>query len=268
MSSLLKSSSRELVDFHFKCLQGMYFSEYVPGNNYVLLFSDLIEDAYYNYLAHIDGKLEGILEETTPAFIERGRKPAFYFTPLSSEYKAGAEEAPQGFTKWATDAWMTLGDSTVLANYRTPEGITVERVDESNREEYVKAFAQAYSSDNPDDPYGQLPASYTESLRRSFNYQPKEYKKVYLMARMNDIPVSVVTMFYDDSIAGVYGLGTIHGYRERGVGKSLMAELLREASANGVKQMMLQTEFGSYVEGWYQRMGFKTEFVGTYYVHD
>ena len=84
-----KFEMEALVDFHFKSLQGTYFSEYIVRDGYVLLFSDLVEDSYYNYIAQTTKSLSNILLEVRPLFQERNRKIAIYVTPSSNIYKIG-----------------------------------------------------------------------------------------------------------------------------------------------------------------------------------
>ena len=256
-----------LVDFHFRCLQGMYFSEYMQGEGYILLFSDLVEDSYYNYIAHISGDLETVLEEARPLFASRNRSPALYITPWSEVYKE-KNMIPDTFSEWAADAWMILDDSQPLIDlreYRYPEYVEIEPVHIADRDEYVRVFEHAYTSGDPDDPYGALPAYYGESLWRSFDTGAEGYEKEYVWAKIDGEPVGIGSMLWDDQVAGVYGIGTIPPKQNLGVGTSIMSHLVKRALAKEIPNMVLQTEVGSYVEKWYVKRGFKTIFAGTYY---
>ena len=256
-----------LVDFHFRCLQGMYFSEYLPRENHILLFSDLVEDTYYNYVAHISGDLHRTLRETRTLFTERDRVPALYITPLSDLYTRD-RRVPDGLSEWAVDAWMVLRDSGYLDDYRCPNYVDIEAVSQDDRDAYVNVFEWAYSSEDPDDPYGALPDYYGRTLCRSFDTLPSGYQKQYVWAKIGGKPVGVGSMLWDEHIAGVYSVGTVGSYRNRGVGTSIMAHLVMKARAEGVPNVMLQTELGSPVERWYVEMGFTTVFTGTYYVEE
>jgi len=257
------SDSKALVVFHFQSLQGMYFSEYRVCDGYVLLFSDLVEDSYYNYISQVNRDLEAVLREARPLFLERNRPLALYVTPCSRLYD---KEPPDAFAKWAIDAWMVSYDMSKLADYQYPVDIAIELVGIEEREEFVRVFEQAYGSDDPDDPYGKLPAYYGQSLFRSFEGSPEGYKTEYIWAKIDGKPVGVASMLSDGKIAGVYSVGTISAYRRRGVGTSLMAFLVKQAKERGISTIMFQTEVGSYNEKWYTKMGFKTVFTGTYYV--
>ena len=262
--SSYKIDNKKIVDFHFKSLQGMYFSEYIPRDGYVLLFSDLVEDSYYNYIAQTTIDLKKILKEASPMFEKRKRNLAIYVTPCSNIY-GNESMIPEKFELWATDAWMILDDLNKITSHKIPKNIAIEQVNYEDRDEYVNIFNLSYGGDNPEDPYANLPEFYGQSLRRSFDSQSNEFKKQYVWAKLNNKVVGIASMLYNDNIAGIYGVGTIEKYRKCGVGTSLTKFLINQAIDRKVATIMLQTESGSKVEQWYVHMGFKTIFLGKYY---
>jgi ribosomal protein S18 acetylase RimI-like enzyme len=260
-----KVEMEALVDFHFKSLQGTYFSEYIESNGYVLLFSDLVEDNYYNYIAQTKRNINEILAEGRPQFKTRNRKVALYVTPSSNLYNNN-KSIPEGFKQWSVDAYMILDDPTALMNYKTPSDVIVEPVPYEKRGVFVDTFQRAYGGDNPSDPYANLPEYYSKSLRRSFDNHSSAYRMDYVWSKINQEPVGIAQMLSDNKIAGIYSVGTVSQYRERGIGKSIMSYLCKLAKDLGVANVMLQTESGSKVESWYKHMGFVTVFVAKYYV--
>jgi GNAT superfamily N-acetyltransferase len=234
----------------------------VKKNGYVRLLSDLVEDYYWNYISCIEEDLSSILKEARPVFANRQRTLALYMTPDS---KIDENNLPANFKKAGVDAWMTLSDESKLSAYKMPSEITIQTVGLSKRDEYVKAFEMAYSSGDPNDPYGNLPSYYSQSLRRSFDYIGKGYKKIYVAAMVGEKIAGVACMLWNRQIAGIYGVGTVHAFRRQGVARSIMAYLYKEAQRNNITTIMLQTEDGSYNDTLYQNMGFTTAFKGTYY---
>ena len=174
---------KALVDFHFECNQGMYFSEYIKRQGYVLLFSDLVEDYYWNYVSHITRDLDEVLRESRLVFVDRKRSLALYLTPYSEVKESNI---PSSFKKAGVDAWMIMSDASKLATYQIPKHLAVRAIGMNEREEYVKAFQLAYGSSDPNDPYGNLPPSYSQSLSRSFENTPKGYEKVYAGALIEE----------------------------------------------------------------------------------
>lgn len=266
MSILLsQADTKAIVNFHFKSLQGMYFSEYIPCNGYVLLFSDLVKDSYYNYIAQPTRDLKEVIADARPMFEERNRKLAIYVTPYSNVY--GDEKLlPNSFKQWAADAWMVFDDPNIIKKHQIPKGIVIEPVSYEEKDEYVKIFNAAYSSDNPEDPYSNLPEYYGQSLRHSFDIDHKEYSVEYVWAKINGNPVGVAAMLSNSKVAGIYGVGTIKRYRKHGIGTSITAFLAKQATERQIPIIMLQTESGSKVEQWYLNIGFKTMFVAKYYI--
>ena len=260
-----KFEMEALVDFHFKSLQGTYFSEYIVRDGYVLLFSDLVEDSYYNYIAQTTKSLSNILLEVRPLFQERNRKIAIYVTPSSNIYN-NEKLIPEGFKQWGADAYMVLNDPTVLVNYKIPQDVMVEPVSYESRDKLVNTFQLAYGGDNPNDPYANLPEYYSKSLRRSFDNHSNAYRMDYIWATIDKKPVGIAQMLSGNKTAGIYSVGTIKEYRKRGIGMSLMAYLGKRAADLGISAIMLQTESGSGVESWYKHMGFNTVFIAKYYV--
>ena len=258
---------KEIVDFHFNCLQGTYFSELINKDKYVLLFSDLVEDSYYNYVAQSKRNIVDILKESKEEFSKRNRKQAFYVTPCS-DLSDSEDLIPNGFNLWATDAWMILKDHSFYEKYEIPNDITIEKVDYSSKDEYVKAFHLSYAGDNSDDPYANLPEYYSKSLLRSFDVKNDKYSTYYVWAKIKDEVVGVASMFSDGETVGIYGVGTIEKFRKKGIGTALMKHLYDVAIKEGISNFMLQTEYTSKVEKWYKSMGYETIFLGKYYVLD
>lgn len=266
MNAHLSEEEKELlVEFHFKSVQGMYFSEYIQKKDCVILFSDLVEDSYYNFIAQITGDIEKIIEECEILFEERGRKLAIYIAPGSNLYN-NLDAVPKFFHARASDAYMVYTSSCAIKAYKVPADIKIEEIDYRDKDEYVEAFHVAYAGSNPGDPYANLPKYYSQSLKRSFENEPQGFNKIYVWAKVGNEVAGVGSMLFSEKIAGIYGVGTIEKYRSKGVGHSLMKYLIELAISNNVSRIMLQTEVGSEVEKWYRKMGFKTVFCAKYYV--
>lgn len=253
---------RDLLVFHYECLQGMYFSEYHQVEGGALLFSDAIKDPYYNFLAP-EAPVSGTALPATivEEFVRRDRQPAIYLTPLAMTDGGPPVTDDQ---VWARDAWL-VGDAEPLASVpQSDESLQTFTIDSTRRETYVSTFNAAYSGDDPNDPYGQLDPAYTKSLDASFDVEVPGYQKYYLLATMDEAPVGVAAMFTAGSLAGVYGVGTIPSRRRAGIGSAMMAHLARIAVTDGASHIMLQTEAGSAVQRWYAQLGYHYVFTAPY----
>lgn len=254
---------RDLLTFHFECLQGMYFSEQHRLNRGSLLFSDKIADPYYNFLAPDDPATAlNLSDKITAEFILRDRQPALYLTPLAVSDNGAPDTRLE---PWARDVWL-IGDASALAiTPPHPAGLRLLLIGESHRETYVETFAKAYSGDVPNDPYGQLDAAYTDCLFDSFEHDVDGYRKYYLLATVDDVPAGVACMFTSGDTAAVYGVGTVATHRRNGLGTAMMARLAQIAAQDAAGRIMLQTEAGSVMQRWYERLGYQQAFTAGYY---
>lgn len=250
---------KSIVNFHLKCLQGIYFSEFIRNNNYYLLFSDLIEDCHYNYVTQINGDINQVIDEVRLIFANRNRKLSLYITPCSYLYE-NDNLIPKNFIKGATDAWMILDNQKIIKNYKIPESIIIGRVSENEIDEYVHTFNLSY---NENKPHSTLPEYYINCLRRSFNLKNNDFQKDYVYAKINNKIVGVALMVSNNEITGIYGIGTTKEYRRKGVATSIIAFLIKQAIVGvGSRIIMLQTEAGSKIEKWYSDIGFRVIFNG------
>jgi ribosomal protein S18 acetylase RimI-like enzyme len=241
----------------------MYFSEYQGIDGGALLFSELVTDSYYNFYTP-DGSVShrGLAPAVKKEFTRRHRTPAVYLTPLSPR-----DYATTGGTVWARDAWL-VGDVSTLDAAVRPGGVTVAVIGADHKDAYIETFAAAYSGDDPADPYGQLDEGYLKALDGSFSTGVAGYRKYYLLATADGAAVGVAVLFTRGGLAGVYGVGTRPGWRQRGVGTTLMAAMTEMSRRDGAGWIMLQTEEGSAVQRWYRKLGYQDAFTATYLTFD
>lgn len=257
--SAMSVNTRDLLMFHFECLQGMYLSAHEVRDGGHLLFSDQITDPYYNFFAPIDSS--SLVPDVRRAFEKRNRTIAVYLTPLAEGRQPEPDTSP-----WASDAWLVGTAESLNTDAPPAPDLRIEEVDGRKRDVYVDTFTTAYSGDDPADPYGQLDPAYAECLRDSFERDVQGYRKYYVMASQGDIPVGIATLFTAGSLAGVYGVGTVPTYRQRGIGEAIMAYLAAIAFRDGAEHILLQTEAGSPVHRWYEKLGYSHVFTAPYMV--
>ena len=257
---------RDLEEFHFRGQQGMYFSEYLSFDDFVCLFSNTVEDNYWNYAAWVTLDFGRAWPHLRYLFRERNRVPSIYVSKTSGLYGKVEHILPPSFYKAYSDAWMILVDEATLSKYSVSPKIAIERINPlSQGDEFVGVFDTAYKGDSPDDPYGNLPAYYAKALRNSFQLHPAGYTVEHYLAKVDGTPAGVATAIMGNAIVGVYNVGTIRGYRKQGVGIALMAHIYRKCADKSISTIILQTEQGSPVEKWYTNMGFQTVSVASCY---
>ena len=253
-----------MEDFHFNCLQGMYFTKIKPFEQGVFLSSDIIDESYYNYMALVktnSTSLNELLKQAMDYFSPLERTTSLYITPSSDLY-CSTIDIPN-LQKQYTDAWMVLDSSEILCSYVADKRISISKVDsQSEFSIFVETFYEAYSGDNPDDPYANLSPTYVQSLRNSYSLTDNFGRHHYL-ARLDGIPVGVATAIESEGVVAIYNVGTVTKYRKSGIGKAVMSKITQDFLDSNL--IFLQTEYGSYVERWYESMGYKTVFLGECY---
>ncbi len=254
-----------LVRLHYEGIQGTYFDELIPRGSTSLLFSDLVADSYYNYIAATPSATIEDCLGAAAEFSSRDRTLAVY---LLFESRLRSDLETDGFTEWAADAWLTADLATTLEPVVEGQIATrlVEAGSETDVHEYVDAFKAAFSGDGPSDPYGALDEGYVlareRSVRSSGNSQ---WPSLFFVASDDGVPVGVAQMVLCGEWVGVYGVGTVPEGRRKGVGATLLNRMAVEARNRGAGKMFLQTEADSRIQAWYESMGFRLSFVAPYF---
>jgi len=75
--------------------------------------------------------------------------------------------------------------------------------------------------------------------------------------------IGVALTVVDGGTAGIYAVATLPNYRKKGVSTTIMKKAISDAQAIGCNTITLQVIQDSYVENFYQHLGFKREFTST-----
>jgi len=251
---------------HYEFQVGMYFSEARELEVARLFYSDLIEDSFWNYAADISTTSEGIgqLIETTEVFYSaRDRAPAFYIVPWTQPEELQDELKRQGYEGLFEDAWVAGQNLSVPQMYELPKGVEITTVQTPDQiDAFVDTFMAAFGYVSEEVPYGGLPPSYGEALKRAAERGFYDRVMVNYLATSDGKPAGVASLVYAEGIAGLYNLGVSPEYRRRGIGRALAIRRIADALHAGNETIFFQTEPGGIVEKMYHRLGFRTEFLG------
>jgi ribosomal protein S18 acetylase RimI-like enzyme len=249
-----------LLGLHYDFLLGMFYSDRHTTPLGDLVFSDLIEDPYYNFFCPDADFGPPGLGSMSERFRDRGRQPAVYLTPLSCVAPGELTD----FSEYGRDSWM-------LRETRPRDGVVgapdleITSITGEEREEFISVFSEAYSTDDAVELYGEPDEAFIHALRRSFEFNSSKHEKFYLLARAGGRSVGVILLMVAGPYAGAYALGTIAEARRQGVGAALMEECSSLAFEAGARVLFLQAEAGSAPEKWHHKLGYRHEFFGTYY---
>lgn len=253
---------------HYRNQRGMYFSGIEVIDGAVLLYSDIIDDFFWNYAAQINipqGKVEELIQKIITFYQIKVRQPSIYLTLFSQPQNVSKYLGSCGFKIMFKDAWMINDRKT--SSIKKPKDLIIKEV-KSNEDMkiFIKVFYEAYGGASEDEPYSQLPPSYGDALLRSFKNPPTETNIIHYLGFIINKPVGIGTLISSDGFGGIYNVGTPSNYRKMGIGSAISLKAVEDSKREGSTTTYLMTEKGSYIEKFYQRLGFSTKFIGCGYV--
>lgn len=253
---------------HYRNQEGMYFSgrKVIPGA--ILMFSDLIEDYFWNYATLINTKndeLNNLIRQIKFEYKKNNRVPSLYISPSTKPVDLEDVLIRKNFEMSFQDVWMLYGHNEAVVN--EINGFEVIKVDTIKRiNTFLEIFYNVYGGASEDEPYGELPKSYGDCILRSYNNPPNDLKISHYIGEYKSSPVSIGSLISSNNFGGIYNIGTIPEYRDKGFGSSISMEIVKRSIGIGNNKTYLMTEKDSYVEKFYKAMGFKEIFIGKNYI--
>ena len=254
---------REWLTAHYNVQKGMYFDTLAIGDGVCYFGSNLIADSVWNY-----GTVDDLTEQSLfdfESFCKKIGKPANLYVSRELAVKHNDLLVEHGFTAplddgdLVTETWMEF----VKKNYNLEKNFDIQKVStEKQKQDFLEVFVAAYGGEKtPEKPYGDLPDEYGECIKKSFD-NSKFYNFV---CYCRGIPVSVATLCMSDEFGGLYNVGTKPQYERRGFGLAVTDACINQWISLSGKILFLQTETGTGIDSWYERIGFRRVFDGIIY---
>lgn len=79
----------------------------------------------------------------------------------------------------------------------------------------------------------------------------------FYVGRLSGEPVGTALTVFDGALTGIYAVATLAQHRRQGVGATIMQQAIRDARAIGRDQIILQVTQDSFVERFYEHLGFR-----------
>jgi len=260
-----------LEKYHYYFQLGMYFSkdEFILETR--MLFSELIDDNFWNYAAEvltIEERVEQIIRQVENRFAKKERIPAFYLTPWTQPPSFPHTLRKHGYSLSFDDAWV-VAQNLSIPQFDLPSGLRIVRVSTwKHISTFIETFMSAFGYVSEDVPYGGLPKTYGETLRRSVVNNRNNDNIVHYLAYWNNEPAGVGSLVYKSGIAGLYNLGVKAEFRNKGIGKMLALQRIFDALKFGNNIIFFQSEPGGIVEKFYHDLGFATLFIGECWIKE
>lgn len=198
--------------------------------------SEMNDDQFFNRVTDINCREYGVvIERIEREFAKRRVKPFVYCQGnniLSEELKR------RNYV--LHDSMHVLQFSG--ANLKIPDNIRIDRVDNTNMGYWVSVFCMAFQSENW---YTEIRRIVTETLDRI------QFYVAYFDAK----PAGCSAYYVKNALLGLYSLGTLSNYRDKGIATALIAKAANIASEKKIT-LYLQTFRADGFLGIYKKLGF------------
>jgi N-acetylglutamate synthase-like GNAT family acetyltransferase len=249
----------KIEEFSINCCKGFMYSEVINLENGKLIYSDKIEDCFWNYIIgiNVDSKFEfdHVWKANRKYLIDRNRAPVFYITP-SSNILYNQILLPDYMKIESKEAWMIFDKFENLPKSKENENIKITIDDNADLKYFADVFMESYSCSSEEDPYGEMPEYYRSVVENYINDNSEYIKKFYIVKHKEQGIACALSITKED-MALIAFVGTIKEYRNKGICKTLMNRILNDLKDKSVKLAYLQTEEGFIPEKLYSSLGFE-----------
>lgn len=244
----------KLLDIH---MNNQIYVKKITKDDYDICYSNEIDDEYFNYalLKETNTDLSKITKNVINDLKKLNRKPVIYsMSPINNK----------SLNKIYTDAWLALDNLSNFPQYKSDLDISIFKVTEEDKYDFVDAVLKGFSDSDEEDPYSQLSGGYRIAMLKCFDNK-NEYKGIGYMAKYNNEIIGTTTVLYKEEYAIMYNVTTKRKYKKHGVFKELLKAVVDDLNDIGIKVLSCQTEKGYYPETIYKKLGFKEIMIGEAY---
>lgn len=256
-----------LMNWHYEVQEGMYFSRRKSFPLYDVFLSDVIEDGFWNYAyLHSDIPISNVEKELVELFKKENRLPSIYLVDDNPYHKESVDYLLNiGYSLLSTESFMVYQNTDTITIKNTSSYATLV-ADDRSQNDFIEVFTNAYGGEKtPEQPYGELDKTYMQALIRSFSDEKKFF---HFVCYDNNNPVSIASLCFENEKGGIYNVGTNPAFRGKGYGTVATKACIDKWIELQGDTLLLQTETGSAVEKWYEKLGFKSHFVGEIYTKE
>lgn len=92
--------------------------------------------------------------------------------------------------------------------------------------------------------------------------------QAFYVCSLSGEPVGTTLTVFDGESTGIYAVATLAQHRRKGIGTTIMQRAIRDVKASGRDVILLQVKQDSYVEDYYEHLGFRRCFVTSFHHRD
>lgn len=250
---------------------GIGITENKEYEKFNIVYSNTISDFYYNYINSVKvcnnidviellNKAENIINE------QYNREFCVALLPTDGYIYDKRDEVfdPNIYECVSNEVWQIYTDFENVQNIFTNCKFNITLENTTDMELFSNEMYDSYVTGDDDDPYGDLDLAYKEAYKNFKKNSDRIEQDFFIIKNKNEV-VCVVQDAYDEEIFGIYCLAIKSSYRNKGIGKEVIKQLLKRCKELNKKIAFLQTEKGFYPEQIYNKLGFKEICTEYYY---
>jgi ribosomal protein S18 acetylase RimI-like enzyme len=238
---------------------GTFFTEVEENEKIILAYCKLNSEVWWNFAFLKNPISKDELQSISNFFKKRKRAVTIYFPEDGRYEQISAMLLNKGYNLSSNDYWMFWNKE--IPKFKDKDIIEVKS--DIDFEKWIKTFIKSYPKDDPKNPYGEQ-REFAEVIKKVW-YERKSKNDKYFLAFDSQEPVAVGILTSYNGMGYVSGVGTIPSVRGNGFVKKISLHCIKESFKQGNKAHFLVTEKGHFPFEFYKRIGFKPEFIASYY---
>jgi len=261
----------KLARFNIDSNIGICITENKEYEKFNIVYSNTISDFYYNYIHSIKvndkANATELLEKAENIINEQyNREFCVALLPTDGYIYDKRDEVfdINIYECVSNEVWQIYTDFENVQNIFTNCKFNITLENTTDMELFSNEMYDSYVTGDDDDPYGDLDLAYKEAYKNFKKNSDRIEQDFFIIKNGNEI-VGVVQDAYDDEIFGIYCLAIKSSYRNKGIGKEVIKQLLKRCKEMNKKIAFLQTEKGFYPEQIYNKLGFEEICTEYYY---
>ena len=261
----------KLARFNIDSNIGIGITENKEYEKFNIVYSNTISDFYYNYIHSIKvndkANATELLEKAENIINEQyNREFCVALLPTDGYIYDKRDEIfdPNIYECISNEVWQIYTDFENVQNIVTNCKFNITLENTTDMELFSNEMYDSYATGDDDDPYGDLDLAYKEAYKNFKKNSDRIEQDFFIIKNKNEV-VGVVQDAYDEEIFGIYCLAIKSSYRNKGIGKEVIKQLLKRCKELNKKIAFLQTEKGFYPEQIYNKLGFEEICTEYYY---
>lgn len=229
----------------------------------IITFCKADTATYWNFALVKKVLTEQELRKIEQVFIKLGRLPSIYFENKKAFSPLQKLLVKKAYQISFQESWMFYEKKSLVL----PTDYKVKEVrNEQELTLFLKLFRQCYQKDDPQNSYGEIGEGYIKRLREAWKSYHSSQRVEYFLFYKDKEPVSISTLINYKNAGYISNVGSIPQVRGLGFGKLATLHCVSRSRDKNHRYHFLATEEKSFMQEFYQRIGFTTKFTTIDYV--